>query len=57
MLIDDLMNELSLNKIHFSIVLDDSGNNIGIVTLTDILEELIGEIKDNPRKNSVKDGV
>lgn len=57
MLIDDLMNELSINKIHFSIVVDDSRNKLGIVTLTDILEELIGEIKDNPRENLAREGV
>ncbi|NLJ71221.1 MAG: DUF21 domain-containing protein [Clostridiaceae bacterium] len=57
MLIDDLLNELSINKIHFSLVVDDSGNNMGIVTLTDILEELIGEIKDNPRENPEREVV
>ncbi|MGI6579705.1 MAG: hemolysin family protein [Saccharofermentanales bacterium] len=57
MLIDDLMNELSINKIHFSIVVDDSGNKIGIVTLTDILEELIGEIKDKPGENPEREGI
>ncbi|MDI9498906.1 MAG: CNNM domain-containing protein [Bacillota bacterium] len=48
MLIDDLMNELSKNKIHFAMVVDRAGRKMGIVTLTDILEELIGEIRDRP---------
>lgn len=48
MLIDDLMNKLRINKIHFAIVVDRSGGKMGIVTLTDILEELIGEIRDKP---------
>ncbi|HHU52890.1 MAG TPA: DUF21 domain-containing protein [Clostridiaceae bacterium] len=56
-LIDDLMNELSINKIHFSIVVDESGKKIGIVTLTDILEELIGEIKDKPGENPEREGI
>lgn len=55
--IDDLMNELSVNKIHFSIIVDRLGNNIGIVTLTDILEELIGEIKDSSKDSPAVEGV
>ncbi len=53
--IDDLMNELIANKIHLSMVVDSSGENIGIVTLNDILEELIGEITDSSRTNSSKE--
>ncbi|NLL91070.1 MAG: HlyC/CorC family transporter [Ruminococcaceae bacterium] len=52
MVIDDLMNELSANKIHMSMVVDDNGNHLGIVTLNDILEELIGEIKENKNDDS-----
>lgn len=50
--IDDLMNELSMNKSHMSMVADEYGRNLGIVTLNDILEELIGEIKDDTREDS-----
>ncbi|MDI9469969.1 MAG: hemolysin family protein [Bacillota bacterium] len=57
MLIDDLMNELSMNKIHFAMVGDRRGKYLGIVTLTDILEELIGEIKDKPTRKRSGEGV
>ncbi len=49
MVLDDLMNELSLNKIHLALVVDEAGHSTGIVTLNDILEELIGEIQDDMR--------
>jgi len=44
--IGDLLREMSSKKIHMSIVTDDSGKVIGIVTIEDILEELVGEIWD-----------
>ncbi|MBQ9832530.1 MAG: HlyC/CorC family transporter [Clostridia bacterium] len=44
--INDLLPEMSSNKTHMSIVLDNSGKTIGIITMEDILEELVGEIYD-----------
>jgi len=44
--ISPLLNELRQNKTHLAIVVDDYGSTKGIVTMEDILEELVGEIWD-----------
>jgi len=45
-LIEDLLKEFQLKRIHFAVVVDEFGGTSGIVTLEDILEEVIGDIKD-----------
>lgn len=45
-LIEDLMQEFRNKRMHFAIVVDEFGGTSGIATLEDIMEEVIGEIKD-----------
>lgn len=44
--IDDLLDEFRANKVHMAIVVDEFGATSGIVTLEDILEEIVGDIAD-----------
>jgi len=45
-MIDDLLEEFRTKKIHMAIVVDEFGGTSGIVTMEDILEEIVGDISD-----------
>jgi putative hemolysin len=44
--IDDLLRQLQRRKVHLAIVLDEYGGTAGLVTIEDLLEEIVGEIQD-----------
>lgn len=44
--IDDLLEEFRANKNHMAILIDEYGGTMGIVTMEDILEEIVGDISD-----------
>ena len=46
LLVDDLLHELQRRKVHMAVVLDEYGGTAGLVTIEDLLEEIVGEIQD-----------
>ena len=59
--VDDLLNELQRRRVHLAIVLDEYGGTAGLVTIEDLLEEIVGEIQDEfdeeePMKVIVREG-
>jgi CBS domain containing-hemolysin-like protein len=46
MLIDELLERLRRQREHFGLVVDEHGTTVGLITLEDVLEEIVGEIED-----------
>ena len=46
MSVDDLLHEFQRRKVHLAVVLDEYGGTAGLVTIEDLLEEIVGEIQD-----------
>lgn len=44
--VDDLLKELQQSRVHMAIVVDEYGGTAGVVTIEDLLEEIVGEIQD-----------
>jgi CBS domain containing-hemolysin-like protein len=59
--IDELLREMQARQIHLAIVIDEYGGTAGLVTIEDVLEEIVGEIADEydqeaPRVEPLEDG-
>lgn len=52
MLVDDLMREFQKRRVHIAVVVDEHGSVEGLVTLEDLLEEIVGEIVDETDTSS-----
>jgi len=51
--INDLLKEFQIKKMHMAVVIDEYGGTSGIITLEDILEEIVGEISDEGDEDEV----
>lgn len=53
--VDDLLREMQVERQHFAIVIDEYGGTAGLITMEDILEEIVGDIQDEFDENERPD--
>ncbi len=53
MLLDDLLQEFQKEKVHIALVADEHGGISGLITIEDVLEEIVGEIYDETDKENI----
>ena len=51
--VDELLSEMRVNRVHLAIVVDEYGGTAGLVTIEDLLEEIVGEIEDEYDRTEV----
>jgi putative hemolysin len=44
--VDEMLHEMRAEKVHFAVVVDEYGGTVGVITLEDLIEEIVGEIRD-----------
>ena len=55
--LNELLRDFRSNRNHLAIVIDEFGNTAGLITIEDVLEEIVGEIEDEFDEDEAEDGI
>lgn len=55
--LNELLRDFRINRNHLAIVIDEFGNTAGLITIEDVLEEIVGEIEDEFDEDEAEDGI